>query len=142
MNTIATNAPVERTLTQIDYVRLTRLLTNAGASAPGADAMHQLLECSDLVDSPAVPPTVVTMYTQLLVQDDAAGGEPQKYTLCYPEDAEPAQGFISVLSPVGTSLLGLRVGEVARWRTPAGQSGSARIVAILFQPEASGDYTT
>src|SRR5690606_8570162 len=139
METIATpasTAPVERTLTQIDYVRLTRLLVNAGSSAPGADAMQQLLDGSDLVESPAVPPTVVTMYTQLLVQDEAAGTEPQKYTLCYPDDAEPAQGFISVLSPVGTSLLGLRVGEVASWRTPAGQSGSARIVSILFQPEA------
>lgn len=133
--------PAERTLTQIDYVRLTRLLSR-GAPAAGAETMHELLQCSELVASPAVPPTVVTMYTQVLLQDPQAGAAPYTLTLCYPDHAEPANGFISVLSPVGTSLLGLRVGEVARWPLPGGRTGSARIVAILFQPEASGDYET
>ena len=64
-----------------------------------------------------------------------------KVTLCDPDDAEPSQGFISVLSPLGASLLGLRAGDVARWRTPVGQERMARIVDVLFQPEASGDYT-
>ena len=49
-------------------------------------------------------------------------------------------GFVSVLSPVGASLLGLRVGNVARWSTPAGDERAGEILAILFQPEASGDY--
>ena len=49
---------------------------------------------------------------------------------------------ISVLSPVGAALLGLRVGDTARWTGPGGQRGSARVSALLFQPEASGDYTT
>lgn len=136
-------APVERTLTQIDHVRLSRLVTQAGgAPLPGAEAMQELLESSDVVDSRSVPPTVVTMYSQVLVEDPSGEGATQKLTLCYPRDAEPARGFISVLSPVGSSLLGLRVGEVARWRTPAGQAGAARVVEVLFQPEASGDYTT
>jgi regulator of nucleoside diphosphate kinase len=62
--------------------------------------------------------------------------------VCYPEDARPSDGFVSVLSPAGSSLLGLRVGDLARWRTPTGDEGTAEVVAILFQPEASGDYTT
>jgi len=132
--------PVERTLTQIDHVRLTRLITRAGP-LPGVETMQQVLECSDLVASPDVPPTVLTMYTQALLED-LAGGEPYKLTLCYPADAEPAGGFVSVLSPVGAALLGLRVGQVARWSTPGGGSGAARILSVLFQPEASGDYTT
>lgn len=136
------STPIERTLTQIDYVRLTRLLGQSGGAAPGAEAIQDVLENSDLVASPAVPPTVVTMYSQVLLEDAAATGAPYQLTLCYPEHAEPARGFISVLSPVGTSLLGLRVGEVARWRAPGGQEGAARILSILFQPEASGDYTT
>jgi regulator of nucleoside diphosphate kinase len=133
--------PAERMLTQIDYVRLTRLLSRAGLAA-GAKPMQELLESSELVASPAVPPTVVTMYTQVLLQDPLADTGPCQLTLCYPDDAEPARGFISVLSPVGTSLLGLRVGEIARWPMPGGRNGAARIVAILFQPEASGDYET
>ncbi|MFO1333096.1 MAG: GreA/GreB family elongation factor, partial [Rubrivivax sp.] len=45
-----------------------------------------------------------------------------------------------VLSPVGSSLLGLQVGDVAQWRTPTGEAKAAEVVAVLFQPEASGDY--
>jgi regulator of nucleoside diphosphate kinase len=134
-----TPTPTERTLTQLDYVRLTRLmsLSEPGMSGP----FRELLENSDLVASPAVPATVITMYTQLLAQD-VTGGEPYKVTLCYPDDAEPSQGFISVLSPLGGSLLGLRVGDVAQWSTPRGEERMVRVVEVLFQPEASGDYTT
>lgn len=134
-----TQAPAERTLTELDYVRLTRLMSHSepGTSGP----IRELLENSDLVASPAVPATVITMYTQMLAQD-VTGGEPYKVTLCYPDDAEPSQGFISVLSPLGGSLLGLRVGDVARWRTPRGEERMVRVAEVLFQPEASGDYTT
>lgn len=62
-------------------------------------------------------------------------------TLCYPADAEPAVGFVSVLSPVGSALVGLQVGSVARWSLPAGDDKAAEILAILFQPESSGDYS-
>jgi regulator of nucleoside diphosphate kinase len=128
----------ERTLTQIDYVRLTRLASQSERDSYGA--VQALLENSDLVASAAVPATVVTMYTQVLLQGDTDTA-PYKVTLCYPDDAEPAQGFISVLSPLGASLLGLRAGDVAQWRTPLGGERMARIVEVLFQPEASGDYT-
>ncbi len=131
-----TQLPVERTLTQIDHVRLRRLTTMSHAS----EAVHAVLDSSDLVESAAVPATVVTMYTQVLLQVEADTA-PYKLTLCYPDDAKPAEGFISVLSPLGASLLGLRVGDVARWRTPLGQERTARILEVLFQPEANGDYT-
>jgi regulator of nucleoside diphosphate kinase len=139
---MSTTSTLERTLTQLDYVRITRLLcATEGRGHSGAEAMQDLLSASDLVASPMVPPTVVTMYTQVLLQDQA-GGAPSKLTLVYPGDAEPAAGFISVLSPVGMGLLGLRVGDVATWSLPDGRARSARIVSVLFQPEASGDYTT
>lgn len=61
--------------------------------------------------------------------------------MSYPCDAEPAFGFVSVPSPVGASLIGRRVGSIARWRMPGGGHGEAEVVALLFQPETSGDYT-
>ena len=127
--------PFERTLTPLDHIRLTRI----APSAP--QGMEELLATCDLVAAPAISPDVVTMYSQVLLAD-TKGGECSKLTLCYPADAEPEEGFISVLSPVGTSLLGLRVGDVARWALPDGTQRAAEIRAVLFQPEASGDYTT
>jgi len=34
------------------------------------------------------------------------------------------------------------VGTLARWRMPGGVEAAAQVEEILFQPEASGDYTT
>ena len=134
---------LERTLTQIDHARLTRLMARAKADPrilPFLEGLDELLAYSELVEPARVPPDVVTMYSRILLSDPA-GGAPGKFTVCYPEDAEPAQGFVSVLSPVGTGLLGLRVGDVAHWRGPGGLAQSARVTTMLFQPEASGDYT-
>lgn len=125
-----------RTLTQLDAVRLHKLVDRAHS-----DTLDELLAWADTVDSRAVPSDVITMYSQFEVQEPGAD-RPRRLTLCYPDDAEPSAGFISVLSPVGAALLGLRVGDTARWTGPGGQRGSARVSALLFQPEASGDYTT
>ncbi|MBA2961810.1 MULTISPECIES: GreA/GreB family elongation factor [Ramlibacter] len=130
----------ERILTQIDYVRITRLL-NAERAAGSADALDELLALSELVASPAVRPDVVTMYSQVVVSDEASSTR-RMICLCYPADADPPAGFISVLAPMGTALLGLRIGDVARWTGPGGESHAVRIVEMLFQPEASGDYTS
>jgi regulator of nucleoside diphosphate kinase len=136
---MGTPLPPERTLTQLDYVRLTRLASLARPEV--IETLETLLEGSDLVPSRAAPATLVTMYTQLLVKD-LASDTLDKVTLCYPDDAQPREGFISVFAPLGASLLGLKEGDVARWRTPLGGERMVRVVRILFQPEASGDYTT
>lgn len=134
--------PLERTLTELDHVRLLNLLRRdeRGDGSPRqVRAIEDVLEASALVPAREVAPDVVTMYSQVLLQDTQTG-QRNTLTLCYPTDAEPAVGFVSVLSPVGSALLGLRVGSMARWSTPAGDQKSAEILAILFQPESSGDY--
>lgn len=133
-----TALPFERTLTQTDHARLSRLLARS-QPLPAAEAMQDMLDNSDVVPSPAVPSTVVTMNTQVLLEEEP-GGTQMRLTLCYPPDADAARGQVSVLSPIGAAVLGLSVGETARWRAPGGGERSARILSILFQPEAAGDY--
>jgi regulator of nucleoside diphosphate kinase len=134
---------LERTLTDLDHVRITNLIRRDlpdGLSPSTTQAIEDTLDACTVVLARQVAPDVVTMYTQVLLLD-CANGERSKVTLCYPADAAPAHGFISVLSPLGWSLLGLCVGQVARWSTPAGAERAAEVLAILFQPEASGDYS-
>ncbi|VTU31616.1 Regulator of nucleoside diphosphate kinase [Variovorax sp. PBS-H4] len=127
----------ERTLTELDHARLAKLLEKS----PHHPVLETLLESTDVIRSREVPSDLVTMYSQLTLVDTRTG-ERRKLTLCYPQDADPASGFVSVLSPVGISLIGLRLGATANWILPGGGEGSARVTEILFQPEASGDYTT
>lgn len=136
---------LERTLTELDHVRLLSLVrrqrrSDGSLSTPCA-AIEPVLDACAVVPSRQIGPDVVTMYSQVALQDSASGLR-SRLTLCYPADAEPAAGFVSVLSPVGAALLGQTVGSRARWLTPTGEERAAEVLAILFQPEASGDYAT
>ena len=126
----------ERMLTEFDHARLSRLIRpdSRGASAP-TTPLDALLDGAEVVPWHEVPADVVTMHTRVLLIDPATA-KGRAVTLCYPDGADPTAGFVSVLSPVGSSLLGLRSGSIATWRTPDGGEGTARIGEILFQPEA------
>ena len=132
----------ERTLTELDHARLTRLTRSRTAPARPSDddPLAQALDDAALVPSRTIGDDVVTMHSKVLLKDLETSRR-HRLTLCYPDEAEPASGWVSVLSPVGASLLGLRVGDEARWTLPSGEQSAARLEAILFQPESSGDYT-
>jgi regulator of nucleoside diphosphate kinase len=126
-------SPVEPTLTLRDHARLNRL------PMPLPEPLRQLLDNAVLLPSDQVPPAVVTMNTRLLANFEQSGAE-QAITLCYPDDAEAEAGLVSVLSPVGSALLGRHSGEQVSWRTPMGEVRRLRIAGVLFQPEAAGDF--
>lgn len=124
-----------RLLNELDHLRLRRLLPLRGATGP----LAELLEMADLVSPQEMPPHVATMRSRLLLEALPSGAQ-HTYTLCYPEDANPARGDLSVLSPAGTSLLGLTVGSEAQWQSLDGQHHAVRLLDILYQPEAAGEW--
>ena len=56
-------------------------------------------------------------------------GKPATYTITGSAEADPAQGKISNVSPIGKSLLGKKVGEIAEVAAPAGKI-NLEIIAI------------
>ena len=127
----------DRMLTELDHLRLTNLVHRLGPDAATPPTIRAVLDAAVVVQPDGLSPDVVTMNSQVLVAD-VPSRRTRKLTLCYPQDADPEAGFISVLSPVGSSLLGLQVGAIARWRLPQGDEGAAELIAVLFQPEAVG----
>lgn len=132
----------ERTLTELDHVRLTHLVHRhkAGRRPLAASLpIEHLLDEAIIVPCQQVPPDVVTMHSRVLLEDLQTGVQSQ-FTLCYPPDADALAGQVSVLSPVGWSLLGQQVGATVVWSSPAGGTLSAKVLGMAFQPEASGDF--
>jgi regulator of nucleoside diphosphate kinase len=126
----------ERKLTELDFRRLHRF-TAAGAMPLLLDLLNE----ADVVPATAIPADVVTMYAQFVIRDLKMQRR-QILVLCYPADAEPGKGYVSVLSPAGMALIGLQVGALGRWTGAGGEESVAQVEGILFQPEASGDYVT
>src|SRR5690606_18929805 len=93
----------------------------------------------EIVPSTAIPADVVTMNSVVELLDHSSG-QHRRYTVCYPGDADPGAGRLSVLSPLGASLVGLAAGTEASWIAPSGVRRTVTVVAVLYQPEATGDY--
>ena len=139
---MSSTAELQRTITDLDHVRIHNLLRRqaaAGAATDHAEELSEVIDLADQVRPQEIAAHIVTMYSKVRVAD--ASGAERSLTLCYPPDADAAQGMISVLSPIGTALLGLSVGDTARWLGADGKPGQLQVRAIEFQPEASGDYT-
>lgn len=135
---------VERTLTELDHVRLTNLIHRhkCGKSRLSSPLpIEQVLDAADIVHWRQVPPDVVTMHSRVLLKELQTGMQ-SRVTLCYPQDAAPGAGFASVLSPLGWSLLGRKLGSTVCWPTPSGTARATEILGILFQPESAGNFAT
>ena len=85
-----------------------------------------------------IPGDVVTMNSTVSLED-LDTREDELFTLVFPENADLSQGKLSVFAPIGTALLGYKVGDIFEWEVPDGKR-RLLIKKILYQPEASGDY--
>ena len=68
---------------------------------------------------------------------DLDSGETEEYELVYPADADVSLNRISILAPIGTAILGYRLGDVIEWPVPAGLR-RFRVDEVLYQPERAG----
>lgn len=128
-------------ITERDAARLARIVENllrrTSAIENGAEALHDTLDAARIVPSAEIDSDVVTMNSEVTIED-AGSGEERLVRLVYPEQADAGKGHISVLSPLGTAILGARTGDRISFATPVGERW-IRIAGIRFQPEAAGE---
>lgn len=127
-------------VTVSDMDRLGRMLLAAIGDAPDLEPLRALdreLDRAEAVRPEEVPPDVVTMNSKLRMTDLSTGVQ-RVVTLVYPDHAD-AEDRVSILSPLGTALLGYRVGDEIHWEMP-GAAIHVRVDELLYQPEAAGDY--
>jgi regulator of nucleoside diphosphate kinase len=103
---------------------------------PYLAALAAELERSVIMPSDEVPPDVITMNSRVRLRD---GRQTWTMTLVFPENADPEDGRVSVMAPLGAAILGCRVGQRVSFRVPNGQTRSCEILSILYQPEAAGE---
>jgi regulator of nucleoside diphosphate kinase len=127
-------------LSSLDLRRLEQLLDNLPHDARETHAaLIDELNRARVVEPGAVPPTVVTMNSTVRFRTEPDGKEFER-TLVYPSAFDGSAERISILAPIGSALIGLSVGDSIDWPTPRGGTMTVRIMEILFQPEAAGQY--
>jgi regulator of nucleoside diphosphate kinase len=130
-------------INEVDLARLRKLIDLAREYGNDANRMYLdrldgELERAEVVNPIDIPKDVVTMRSTVRLKD-LDNGKEMVYSLVFPNEADIDEGKISVLAPVGTAMIGYRVGDVIEWEVPSGLR-RLKVEEIIYQPEASGDY--
>lgn len=101
--------------------------------------LKQELEYSVILAPEEMPADVVTMNSQVCINDLSEGGT-VTVTLVFPQEADYEQKKVSLLAPLGAALLGCHAGEEICYEAPGGRKKIV-IAELLYQPEAAKEYS-
>lgn len=129
-------------ITDHDYVRLYNLLNRSKKSKneelSNISVLENEIRRAERVDSKEISPDIVTM-NSLIEVVDLDTSKSMTIKLVYPKDADYRQGKISILSLLGSALLGYKVGSRISFEVPRGKK-EVIIKNIIYQPESNGVY--
>ncbi|MES3038669.1 MAG: nucleoside diphosphate kinase regulator [Bdellovibrionota bacterium] len=115
-------------LSKDDYQKISYLIM--GADSNTAVVLGDELNRASIVPTHEVPKDVIAMNSSVRFVDQSNGRE-SVVTLVYPHDARIEEHKISVLSPVGSALIGLRVGDAIQWPLPQGRERTLKIIGVV-----------
>ncbi len=132
---------MEILITRYDRERLMRLLdqsTNMAVldTVQTGSLLAEEIDRAILLDSRELPENVITMNSQATL---SVNEKNLAISLAFPHEVDPSRNRVSVLSPIGTAILGFRAGDQFNWRFPAGLV-NIQVRKLAYQPEAAGDY--
>lgn len=129
-------------ITEPDYQRLSGLIEitreRNGVDREYLNRLEAELDRAEIVDPKHVSADVITMRSKVRLKD-LVSGEANTYSLVFPTEADFSEGKISILAPIGTAILGYKLGDTIEWPVPSGLR-RLKVDEILYQPEAAGDY--
>lgn len=102
------------------------------------ESLEREIDRARILPSARIPDDVVRLNSRVKLTD-LETGEVFEFQIVLPSEVDFEEGRISVLSPIGTGLLGYRVNDVILWDVPGG-TRKLKIEQMLDQPDAVGDF--
>ncbi|NSL85496.1 transcription elongation factor GreAB [Chitinophaga sp. Mgbs1] len=103
-------------VSQHDYEILKTLCYHS----PGTEKLREELERA-VIRKHKIPEDVVQVNSLLQFRDERSGAV-REVKLVLPAASNIQQGKLSILSPIGTALLGYSTGDIIDWEVPAGKT--------------------
>ncbi|MHA6690993.1 nucleoside diphosphate kinase regulator [Devosia sp. A449] len=124
------------TVGEQEHRQLTLLAT--GGSTDVADDLLAEMERARVVPDTALPEDIVRMGSTARYRTNA--GAEQEVTLVYPAHADISRGRISVMTPIGAALVGLKTGQAITWVTREGRKNVLTVLDVRPPvPEVEGE---
>lgn len=119
-------------ISTLDYQQLMHLIEKN--DSPAADSLDQEISRAKIIETKKLPKDVVAM-NSVATFIDLDSAEEKTVQLVYPQDADVSQLKISVLSPVGSALIGLKIGGTIEWPVPQGKVRRLKVTSVAQQQE-------
>jgi regulator of nucleoside diphosphate kinase len=134
----AERPPVHLTESESDLVA--RLAMQAEHRSPIITKMLlEEIDRAELYQEKALPNDAISLGSNVEYVDERSG-RIHKVQLVLPAQANISDGRVSIITPIGAALYGLRAGSVIDWPDVAGNSRRLRILKVL-QPKRAGSTT-
>jgi regulator of nucleoside diphosphate kinase len=85
-----------------------------------AEELETELKRAKVVDKAELPGDVVRLNSKVTIKEEKEN-KIMELTVVTPEKANIKQRLISIMSPIGTALIGFRKGQQVKWKVPAGK---------------------
>ena len=105
-----------------------------------ADRLLEEIDRARIVPASKLPKSVVTLGSEVTFQDDVTG-KVQTVVLVLPPEADIGKRRVSVLTPIGVALLGLRQGASISWDTRANERRNLTVVSVR-EPHLASTHGT
>lgn len=112
-------------------VLLRLAMAGTGHMADDADQLFHELDRAVVVAEASVPADVVRMGSRVAFR---TGDDTRTVQLVYPKDADITADRISVLTPIGAALIGLREGQSITWRTRDNRRQALTVIQVTPPP--------
>lgn len=113
-----------------DYDRISEMAMGLEHRNPQlAKLVLDEIDRARICSSERLPKDVVALGSTVEFLDDASGRS-RRMTLVVPHDADVEAGRISVMTPVGAGLIGMRAGAEIDWPCPDGRPRKLKIIAV------------
>ncbi|TIL54821.1 nucleoside diphosphate kinase regulator [Mesorhizobium sp.] len=116
-------------ISKSDHARLSALASTVAARNPQAsDDLLAELERARIVSDGLISAGAVQMGSTVTFKPDT--GDAKTVTLVFPGDADISEGKISILTPIGTALIGLSAGQSIMWTARDGRRHELSVLAV------------
>lgn len=117
-------------MTETDFDFLSNLTAaRGGALSEVMSFLEQELARADIVPDDYLPADTVRLHSRVTFRDTLAHHE-RTVTLVYPREEDISERRISILTPIGAALIGLRSGQRITWSTWAGTCRSLEVLRV------------
>jgi regulator of nucleoside diphosphate kinase len=125
-------------ISKTDHDRLVRLASATADRMPAvSDELLSELDRARIVSDAVLPANVVRMGSTVEYHPDT--GAPRTVSLVFPDEADIADGKISILTPIGTALLGLKPGQSITWQARDGRRHELTVLSVRQPRPAQRD---